>query len=63
MHQVVHVVVLLLFLPAMAVAFLGLLRPLLGDAGGFKLPALRTSLMLAGAAIAGLGVEWLMHHL
>lgn len=63
MHQIFHVLVLLLFLPAMAVAFLGLIRPLLGDSSGIRLPALKTSLLLAVGAAAGLGADWLIHHL
>ena len=63
MHQIFHVLALLLFLPAIAVAFLGLIQPLLGDAGGVRLPALRTSLLLAAGAALGLGADSLVHHL
>ncbi len=63
MHQIFHVLALLLFLPAIAVAFLGLIRPLLGDPMGLKLPAFKTSLLLAAGAAAGLGADWLIHHL
>ena len=66
MHQIFHVLALLLFLPTLALAFLGLIRSLLKsteDPVDIKLPGFKTSLLLAAGAVAGLGGDWLIHQL
>lgn len=64
MHQALHVLILLFFLGALAMAFLGLAAPLVfQDRGGGRLPAFRTSVLLAGAAGAVLAADWLGHNL
>lgn len=60
-HQAVHVIVLVGFLGAMAVAFLGGVAPLLGDRTGPRLPALRASILLAAGAAGGFALDWVVH--
>lgn len=61
LHQVFHVLGLILFLAAAAAAFLGALRPLMGTDSDIRLPGLKWSLALAGAALAGLALDWMIH--
>ncbi len=66
MQQIFHVLALLLFLPTLALAFLGLIRSLLKsteDPLGIRLPGFKASLLLAAGAVAGLGGDWLIHQL
>lgn len=64
LHQVFHVIALLAFLAALALAFVGMTAPLLfPDRGGMNIPALRTSLLLVLAAAGGLAGDWLVHNL
>jgi hypothetical protein len=61
-HQALHIVILLGFLAALGTAFVSALAPLLfPDREGLRLPSLRTAVAIALAALAGLGVEWLLH--
>lgn len=64
LHDALHVTVLVLFLGALAMAFVGLATPLLfGERRDFQAPALWGSLALGAVALAGLGLEWAAHRL
>ncbi|MGH9199587.1 MAG: hypothetical protein ACRD1T_28135 [Acidimicrobiia bacterium] len=67
MHQIFHVVALVAFLTALGVAFLGVTAPLMfpsqDSQESIRLPALKGSVLLAVAAGAGLGADWLIHNL
>ncbi|MGH7425419.1 MAG: hypothetical protein ACREJP_04570 [Candidatus Methylomirabilales bacterium] len=64
LHQAFHVVVLLSFLAANGVAFVGGVAPVLfSDRRDLGVPALRTSILLALGAAVGLVAEWLAHAL
>lgn len=67
MHQIFHVVALVAFLTALGVAFLGVMAPLMfspeSDRESIRVPALKGSVLLALAAGAGLGADWLIHNL
>jgi len=60
-HQIFHVAALILFLAAGAAAFLGVLGAMIGEEAGIKLPGLRSTLLLALAAAAGLAADWVVH--
>ena len=63
-HEIFHVVALVSFLGAMGVAFIGVAAPVLFGANEDRsVPRLRTSLLLAAAAMAGLAADWAMHKL
>lgn len=62
MHQVFHVVALVGFMVAGALAFVGLVSPLLfPEAGGLRLVALRSALILGLVAAAGLLLDRIVH--
>ncbi|HLF69805.1 MAG TPA: hypothetical protein VI541_02485 [Actinomycetota bacterium] len=57
-------VALILFLAAVAGAFIGFVSPLFSaDAVRFRGPALKTSALLMLGALGGLGLDWAFHHL
>lgn len=63
-HQVFHVIALLAFLAALALAFVGMTAPLMfPDRDRMSAPALKTSLLLLLAAAGGLAGDWLAHNL
>lgn len=62
MHQVFHVVALIGFMVAGALAFVGVVSPLLfPEGGGFRLVALRSALILALLGAAGLLLDRGLH--
>ena len=61
-HDVFHVVAMVLFLAAVATAFIGAIGPLLSDGPKFT-SSLRRSILLITGAAAGLGADSLLHHL
>jgi hypothetical protein len=62
MHQLFHVLALSGFMVAGALAFVGLVSPLLfPEGGGFRLVALRSALILALLAIFGLLLDRGLH--
>ena len=63
MHQVFHVAVLVAFLTAMAVAFLGVVAPILfGDRTAVRLPGLKFSVVIGILAAALLAFDWIAHN-
>lgn len=62
LHEVYHVITLVLFLAALGAAFLGVAGPLiLPERSDIKLPALRTGIGLLVLALLSLVVERLIH--
>ena len=61
MHQVFHVLALIGFMVAGALAFVGVVSPLLFPEGGFRLVALRSALILAFLGAAGLLLDRGLH--
>lgn len=62
MHEAFHVVALVGFMVAAALAFVGLVSPMLfPEGGGFRLLALRSAAILAGLAAGGLLADRALH--
>lgn len=61
-HDVFHVVALVLFLAALATAFIGVIGPLLSESHKVK-SSLRRSILLALGAAGGLAADSLLHRL
>ncbi len=62
MHEVFHVIALIGFMIAAALAFVGLVSPMLfPEGGGFRLLALKSSAILAGIAAGGLLADRALH--
>jgi hypothetical protein len=62
LHQLFHVVFLLGFLAAVALAAVAMMAPLLfPERGELRLPPRRAALVLAAAAAGALAADWLLH--
>lgn len=62
LHEIFHIVLLVLFLSALGAGFLGLIGPLVqGEEAGLKVPGRKaTALFFLSALVAGAG-DWILH--